>query len=162
MGSIAPDPRMVHSLPMAPASYGDAILENIRATRARKKLDQRDVSERMRNLGYTSWHRQTLGKVERGERRLAASEVIGLALALGTNTSVLLGGPPDDVIELGGIQLSGEEVTSLASGRNSRSIVWKGNVPSRREVVAGWAGDPDMPGELKDALQAAGDPEAEP
>ena len=45
---------------------------NIRATRARKKLDQADVSERMRKLGYTSWHRQTLGKVDRGERKLAA------------------------------------------------------------------------------------------
>jgi transcriptional regulator with XRE-family HTH domain len=121
---------------MAPASYGDAILENIRATRARKKLDQDDVSERMRKLGYTSWHRQTLGKVERGERRLTASEVLGLALALGTNISVLLAGPLDDVIELGDIQLSGQEVTSLAFGRNSRSIVWNGNVPAQREVTA--------------------------
>jgi transcriptional regulator with XRE-family HTH domain len=137
---------MVHSLAMAPASYSDAVLENIRATRARKKLDQADVSERMRNLGYTSWHRQTLGKVERGERRLAASEVIGIALALGTSISVLLAGPLDDVIELGGIQLSGQEVTSLASGRLSRSIVWKGNVPAQREVTTWW-GDGDQPPE---------------
>src|SRR5437016_5771650 len=61
-GSLAPDPRMVHSHPMAPASYSDVILENIRAVRARRQLDQADVSERMRALGYTSWHRQTLGK----------------------------------------------------------------------------------------------------
>lgn len=147
---------------MAPASYGDAILDNIRATRARKKLDQADVSERMRMLGFTSWHRQTLGKVERGERRLAASEVIGLALALRTNISVLLAGPLDDVIELGDIQLSGQEVTSLAFGRNSPAIVWKGNVPARREVTAGWAGDPDAPSELRDALEAAGDEGDEP
>jgi transcriptional regulator with XRE-family HTH domain len=113
---------------MAPASYGDTLLENIRATRARKKLDQADVSERMRDLGYTSWHRQTLGKVERGERRLAASELLGLALALETNIPVLLSGPPDDGIELGDDgPIDGKDVTSLAFGRNSGAVRWNGN-----------------------------------
>jgi transcriptional regulator with XRE-family HTH domain len=116
---------------MAPASYSEALLENIRATRARKKLDQADVSERMRNLGYKSWHRQTLGKVERGERRLAAFELLGLAWALGTNMSVLLAGPADDdaAIELGDGEINANSVTALAFGRNDGAIRWEGNTP---------------------------------
>jgi transcriptional regulator with XRE-family HTH domain len=131
---------------MAPASYSDAVLENIRATRARKRLDQGDVVERMQNLGFANWHRPTLGKVERGERRLFATEILGLALALGTNISVLLAGPLDDVVEFGDIQLSGRDVTGLASGRNSREILWNGNVPQRREVTGSW-GDGEQPPE---------------
>jgi transcriptional regulator with XRE-family HTH domain len=132
---------------MAPASYGDAVLENIRATRARKKLDQADVSERMRELGYTSWHRQTLGKVERGERRLAASELLGLALALETNIPVLLSGPPDDGIELGdGDPIDGKDVTALASGRNTGAVRWDRNKPVRgKGADAWWGGREDDP-----------------
>jgi transcriptional regulator with XRE-family HTH domain len=63
-------------------SYGDVISRNIRALRARKRLDQGDVVERMRDLGFTTWHRPTLGRVERGERRLFAEELVGLVLAL--------------------------------------------------------------------------------
>src|SRR5262245_23223449 len=67
---------------MAEASYSDVLTSNIRALRARKKFDQGDVVERMRNLGYENWHRPTLGRVERGERRLFAEELPGLVLAL--------------------------------------------------------------------------------
>ena len=127
---------------MAPASYGDALLENIRATRARKKLDQAVVSERMRKLGYESWHRQTLGKVERGERRLAASELLGLALALETNIPVLLSGPPDDGIELGDDQVDGRDVTSLAFGRNNGAVRWNSNNdPVFSKGVNAWMGE---------------------
>jgi transcriptional regulator with XRE-family HTH domain len=126
---------------MVPTNYSEGLLENIRATRARKKLDQADVSERMRKLGYTSWHRQTLGKVERGERRLAASEILGLALALGTNMSVLLSGPPDDTIKLGDGQISGQDVTTLASGRNNGAVRWNGNEPVFGKGVNAWMGE---------------------
>jgi transcriptional regulator with XRE-family HTH domain len=128
---------------MAPASYGDTLLENIRATRARKKLDQAVVSERMRKLGYTSWHRQTLGKVERGERRLAASELLGLALALETNIPVLLSGPPDDGIELGDRgPIDGKDVTTLAQGRNNGAVRWDDkNDPVFGRGVNSWMGE---------------------
>ena len=36
----------------------------------------------MRALGFTNWHRQTMGKVERGDRRLLAVEVMALARVL--------------------------------------------------------------------------------
>ena len=110
---------------MAPASYSDAIVENIRATRARKKpRPGRREPSACASSGYESWHRQTLGKVERGERRLAASELLGLALALETNIPVLLAGPPDDGVELGEGQIDGRDVTSLASGRNNGAVRW--------------------------------------
>jgi transcriptional regulator with XRE-family HTH domain len=130
---------------MAPASYSDAVLENIRATRARKKLDQAVVSERMRKLGYKSWHRQTLGKVERGERRLAASELLGLAVALETNIPLLLSGPPDDGVELGDKgPIDGRDVTALASGRNNGAVRWDdNNDPIFSKGVNAWFGGLD-------------------
>jgi transcriptional regulator with XRE-family HTH domain len=129
---------------MAPAGYSNVILENIRATRARKKLDQADVSERMRKLGYQSWHRQTLGKVERGERRLAAAELLGLAAALETNIPVLLAGPPDDGVELGEKgPIDGKDVTALASGRNNGAVRWDRNDPVFSKGVNAWFGELD-------------------
>ncbi len=117
---------------MAPASYSDVVLENYQA----------DVSERMRKLGYASWHRQTLGKVERGERKLAASELLGLAVALETNIPVLLSGPPDGTVELGDDgQIDGKDVTALASGRNNGAVRWKGNDPIFGKGVNAWRGD---------------------
>jgi transcriptional regulator with XRE-family HTH domain len=127
---------------MAPASYSETLLENIRATRARKKLDQAVVSERMRKLGYESWHRQTLGKVERGERRLAAFELLGLAYALETNIPVLLSGPPDDTVELGGGKIDGRDVTTLAQGRNNGAVRWDdNNDPVFGKGVDSWFGE---------------------
>jgi hypothetical protein len=105
------------------------------------QLDQAVVSERMRALGYPSWHRQTLGKVERGERRLAASELLGLALALEVPIPVLLAGPPDNGIELGDYQISGQDVTALASGRNNGAVRWDGNKPVIGKGVNAWFGD---------------------
>jgi hypothetical protein len=48
--------------------YGDILAGNMRAERSRKRLGQASVVARMRALGYDRWHRQTMGKVERGER----------------------------------------------------------------------------------------------
>ena len=68
----------------------EAIIDNVRAYRARRRLDQADVVMAMRALGYTNWHRQTMSKVERGERRLLAEEIIGLARVLATFPAHLL------------------------------------------------------------------------
>lgn len=75
---------------MAASEYADLIARNIRAERARRHLEQRDVVERMRALGFSNWHRQTLGKVERGERRLFADELFALSLALEVDLQTLL------------------------------------------------------------------------
>ena len=68
----------------------DALAANIRSMRARKRLGQADVSERMQALGFTVWRRQTVANVEQGKRRVTAEEVIALALIFGTTAGSLL------------------------------------------------------------------------
>ena len=149
---------------MADGSFSDVIVRNVRALRARKRLDQGDVVERMQALGFKNWHRPTLGKVERGERRLFAEELLGLAYVLDVTMHQLLEPQPDDEqIELpGGEPVGVRSVRLLVTGTNPHTFVWQDNVPVPREVIAGWAGDPDMPAELKDALDATDDEQAEP
>jgi transcriptional regulator with XRE-family HTH domain len=128
------------------STYGEVIAANVRATRVRKQLHQADVVERMRALGYTDWHRQTLGKVERGERSLRAAEVLGLAYALGTNMGVLLAAEREDVIEFPTGQLTGRDVTAVAFGRNNGAIRWggpDGNEPIFGNGVDAWRGEPE-------------------
>lgn len=149
---------------MASTSYADVVMRNIRAWRARQKLDQADVVERMRALGFKNWHRQTLSRIEQGERRITVEELVGLAIALDVTMHQLLGPQPNDKqIELpNGEPVSVRAVRLLVTGTNPHTFVWKDNVPAQRKVTAGWAGDPDMPGELKDALDAADDKRDEP
>lgn len=75
---------------MAQASFSDVIVRNIRTLRARKGLDQGDVVERMRNLGFTNWHRQTMSKIELGQRRVTMEELLGLVLVFETSWGSLM------------------------------------------------------------------------
>jgi transcriptional regulator with XRE-family HTH domain len=92
--TVAPIPKMVHSLGMAEwepaASFSDVIVRNIRTLRARQKLDQDDVVQGMRKLGFTNWHRQTMSKIELGKRRVTLEEVLGLAVVFRTSWGSLL------------------------------------------------------------------------
>jgi transcriptional regulator with XRE-family HTH domain len=72
-----------------PAPYGEILADNIRAARSRRRITQASLARRMRALGYR-WHFQTVGAVERGERTLAANELLGLSLALETTLDDLL------------------------------------------------------------------------
>jgi len=54
---------------------------NIAAARARNRLQQSDLADRMRTLGFR-WVRQTVGEVEKGRRRVDIGELYGIALAL--------------------------------------------------------------------------------
>lgn len=74
-----------------PSAYTDKITANIRAQRAYKAIKQDEVVEGMHALGYTYWHRQTVGQVEHGKRHLLAAELFGLAQVLGTSVNRLLG-----------------------------------------------------------------------
>jgi transcriptional regulator with XRE-family HTH domain len=116
---------------MPSPTFGDVLAENIRAIRSRKRLGQTDVGERMRSLGFDQWHRQTMGKVERGERRLMAEEIIGLAFALETSIGTLLDPPRDDqFIALPNGHLVGIN-TVLRSVRhyNDGMVWWEGDEP---------------------------------
>jgi transcriptional regulator with XRE-family HTH domain len=119
---------MGHDAFMARLTYDAVLAGNIRATRGRKKLDQADIVERMRYLGFTTWHRQTMGKVERGERRVTAEEIFGLALALETTIQALMtaNGQDDDVYLPSGQPIGAVSVERLV-GRlavNDRSVQW--------------------------------------
>jgi transcriptional regulator with XRE-family HTH domain len=145
-------------------AYDEVLARNARAYRSRKGIGQERLAARMRALGYTAFLRQTISKVEKGERRLSAAEVLGLALALEIRMSQLLEPQAGDhQIELpNGEPLSERTVRLLVAEVNDHAIYWKDDVPVMREVVAGWEGDPDMPAVLKDALAAADDERAEP
>lgn len=125
---------------MAPTTYTDVLIRNVRAARSRVGLDQADISARMRELGFATWHRQTMGKVERAERQLSAAELAGLALALETTISRLAapleedgevelqeGGPAVDVITL----------RLMAAGKIAPgAVAWDGNKPASRPDVS--------------------------
>jgi transcriptional regulator with XRE-family HTH domain len=93
----------VHDVDVA-ADYREILAANVRSARTRRHITQTSLARRMTRLGYR-WHFQTVGAVERGERRLAADELLGLSVALETPMSVLVYRSPQD-----------EELVSLPSG----------------------------------------------
>jgi transcriptional regulator with XRE-family HTH domain len=110
---------------MAQSSYADVIVRNLLARRAWLKLGQADIVARMRGLGFTNWHRQTLSRVEQGDRRLVAEELLGLSLALETTISKLMSTEEEDAVELP----SGMAISSRRLLINEPSIEWHGNKP---------------------------------
>lgn len=117
---------------MEPTSYAEVVTRNIRAARSRQDLDQANIVKRMRALGYENWHRQTMGKVERGERRVTADEVLALSLALETSISSLVAAKDEDeAVEFpSGAQISVLYVRMSAVGRLIHGTVqWEGDVP---------------------------------
>jgi transcriptional regulator with XRE-family HTH domain len=84
----------------------DALAANIRSMRARKRLQQADVSDRVSALGY-KWTRQTVSEIERCERRLLAEEVYALALVLETTIGSLMDMPGDVLFPNGHRVLNG-------------------------------------------------------
>jgi transcriptional regulator with XRE-family HTH domain len=87
--------------------YLELVARNLRVARAAAspKLSQADVAERMRELGFREWRRQTVGNTESGKRRLTVEEVLGLCVALVRSPSALL------------LPLEGREYVSLPGGQ---------------------------------------------
>ena len=113
-------------------SYDETVAANIRAVRALRRLDQAVIVKRMRALGFTSWHRQTLGKVERGERRLLGpEEILGLAKALETTVGVLMKPADEDgwVRFPSGAVITARSVALSVLAYNDRSVAWDGDQP---------------------------------
>ena len=73
-----------------PPSFSDVIMRNIRTQRVRKGLDQGAVVEAMRKLGFTNWHRQTMSKIELGQRRVTLEELLGLVVVFKASWGSLL------------------------------------------------------------------------
>ena len=71
-------------------AYSEVLARNIRGARSRQGIGQKSLATRMRVLGYTAWFTQTVGKAERGERRITAEEILGLAACMGTTVQRLM------------------------------------------------------------------------
>jgi transcriptional regulator with XRE-family HTH domain len=67
----------------------DALSANLRSQRARINIGQDELATRMTALGW-KWVRQTVSKVEHGQRRVTAEEIFGLAQALDTTATSLM------------------------------------------------------------------------
>lgn len=117
---------------MAALSYDEILAANLRAARARVKLDQAVVVERMRALGYTTWHRQTMGKIERGDRRLLAGEVMALAWVLGVTIFELMK-PAESagLVEFpSGERIAAHSIAASLGAYNDGAVTWEGTTPT--------------------------------
>ena len=114
-------------------AYGDLIARNIRAAMSRRGLSQEDLAERMRQLGYSAWIRQTVSNTIRGKRRLVAEELLGIAVATEVNiTSLLLPSaddPPAVILPAGQI-VHMHRQPFAPQGQDAGSVIWSGNAPT--------------------------------
>jgi 8-oxo-dGTP diphosphatase len=142
---------------MATPKTPEAILAgNIAAARARRRLDQQDLADRMRALGW-KWVRQTVGEVENNRRRLTAGEILGLAICLETTVPRLMAPlMEDEWIGLpNGMSLRVGAVVALVTGElpaddsPARDIRWYQNTPVRTIVPPHEAEDAPRPLEVR-------------
>jgi transcriptional regulator with XRE-family HTH domain len=98
--------------------YADVLARNVRAARARARIGQAEVAAVMSKMGFGAWVRQTVTKVERGERRLTAEEVLGLSIALRTTIAALMMPQNEDngIMLPSGYILPGSSVQASVSG----------------------------------------------
>jgi transcriptional regulator with XRE-family HTH domain len=125
-------------------TYASAIVANIMRARAKLRLSQKALGNRMKALGF-SWRQQIVNAVETGERRLQVDELLGLALALETTLQELLS-PSDSDRETSlaipsGETVSADYVTRLVYGQDGGAVTWTDDKPefgpeSRRTSLA--------------------------
>jgi transcriptional regulator with XRE-family HTH domain len=108
----------------------DILAETIRSAMGRRNLSRTDLAERMNNLGYPKWSRQTVTEVVEGNRRILAVELYPLSFALEMPLPALVmpwteAGPAE--IELpSGVRVRYSVVTRAASPYGA---LWDGNRP---------------------------------
>ena len=114
------------------ASLYDVILgRNVAAARGRARLSQSAAADRMRALGHAQWQQQVVANVERGGRRLLATEVMALAWVLETSITNLMRPTEDDgLVRLPcGAVIDGGSIALLAAGHNDHGVSWDGAEP---------------------------------
>jgi transcriptional regulator with XRE-family HTH domain len=113
---------------MTEVPYGKLLARNLRAARAAVGINQADVAERMNDLGYDHWRRQTVARVEKAQRRLTCDEALGLMVALETDLTAIL----NPAAEFTSIVLPGGQWTTLPAAKYrynpERESAWDGNV----------------------------------
>ena len=122
---------MGHDGAMAALTYDEVLAGRLRAARAEAGLDQAVIVERMRALGYATWHRQTMGKIERGERRLLVGEVMALAWVLGVTLLELM--KPAESAGLvafpSGELIAAHSIAASLGAYNDGAVTWSGTTP---------------------------------
>ena len=136
---------------------------NIAAARVRRRLQQSDLADRMRALGW-KWVRQTVGEVENNNRRLTAEEIFGLAIALEVTIPQLMApSDPDGIVEFpNGKFIHSSSFERLAGrGLNDHAVQWPdgGNSPMFLAYTARPTRDPFDRGLFGPAMAAQGWPE---
>jgi 8-oxo-dGTP diphosphatase len=91
-------------------------------------ISQADVAERMQDLGFSYWRRQTTARVELGGRRVTAEELAGLMVVFEVDLTVLAYPPGDNQPVL----LPGGQEIVFPAARYDVSVhpegsVWDGN-----------------------------------
>ena len=119
-------------------THGLLISRNIVAARARLRLNQASLAARMQALGY-GWYPQTVGVVERGERRVVADELHALSRALDTSVAALLRPTGDDravAFPSGDTIAAASVARSVGAGENDGAVTWDGDRPVfRRQLI---------------------------
>lgn len=92
-------------------------------------LEQEHVAARMRDLGHKNWVQQTVSEVERGRRRVTATELFSLTLVLGATIGDLFD-PIGRLIAADAqarVRLDKKDVEALVCGHKCRaSVEWGG------------------------------------
>lgn len=102
--------------------YAAELAANVRAARARADLTQKVLAGRMQVMGF-NWSPTLVAKLEAGNRPLLATELLGLALALGCSIPALTGASEDEhLVELpSGKAVASATVRRLAAGEFAAS-----------------------------------------
>ena len=116
---------------MPPRAYKDVLARDFRAARAALRISQADVAERMNNLGFTEWRRQTAARAEQGTRRLTAEEVFWLAYVLEVGVTRLMSPTEEDhwVTAPNGRSIHAQHGMARMRGTADDAIRWEGNTP---------------------------------
>jgi hypothetical protein len=113
---------------MTGMAYGNVLALNIKAAReGLYRVSAEDLAERMRNLGFSSWLRETVSSVEQGEYSLTAEEVLGISVALYVSVTALMLPPDDDPLD---VTLPGGQTVLLRRHHFEPSLWWDGNTPT--------------------------------
>lgn len=125
--------------PFPATRYGELIARNIRAAMSRRGLSQEDLAERMRDLGYSAWIRQTVSNTVRGKRRLVAEELLGIAVATNVRIESLFLPSADDpqavILPTGEpVRFPGEWLPRQTESQSAAPVVhWSGNTRIREQ-----------------------------
>ena len=87
-----------HTFGMTPDEIDHLVAGNVRATRARIRMRQEDLADRL------GWSRPTVTTLEAGTRRVTLADAVALCTALDIDLTELLRGAPNDVLQILGVK----------------------------------------------------------